>query len=106
MTDAVRSLPAASTKTVAQVMWCCCHWGLRPHELLKVPEEPQLAAEVAMLDSRELTAAAWTCGVLQDDHQQHLLESVAKEASTRLGFTGVLLLCAILQNMKLTVWLE
>jgi hypothetical protein len=70
-------------------MWCCCHWGLRPHHLLEqLPDESQLAVEVALFDGRDLTAAAWMCGVLQDKGQQHLLEVVANQASTLLPASG------------------
>lgn len=91
MIEAAQSHSCSSAKTVVRVMWCCCHWGLRPDQLLKkLPDESQLAAELALFDCRELTAAAWTCGVLQDTRQQHLLEAVAKQASSHLPITGVL----------------
>jgi hypothetical protein len=89
--EAACSLSCSSARSIVQVQWCCCHWGLRPHQLLmRLPDEAQLAAEVASFDCRELTAAAWTCGILQDERQRHLLQLVAMHASSHLPISGVL----------------
>ena len=89
MMQATQSRSRSSAKAVVQVMWCCCHWGLRPDQLLsKLPDEPQLAGQLALFDCRELTAAAWTCGVLHGTQQQHLLAAIAEQAAAQLPITG------------------
>lgn len=89
MMEVTQIQPGSSAKTLVQVMWCCCHWGLRPDQLLTMlPDEPQLVVQMALFDCRELTAAAWSCGVLQDERQQYLLAAVAEQAAAKLPITG------------------
>jgi hypothetical protein len=90
MVDCVSRTEAVSARTIVRVMWCCCHWGVLPAALLPClsKDRESLAAQVADFDCRDLTAAAWTCGVLHELSLTMLMEVVAEEAVWRLPVSG------------------
>eukprot|EP00892_Ulva_mutabilis_P000541 jgi/Ulvmu1/10488/UM064_0025.1 len=69
-------------RTVAHVMWCCCHWGLDARALF-----PQLdratVANLSAFSQRDIAVTAWTLAMLSYSNRS-VLEKLAQAAAKRL----------------------